>query len=1003
MPHLCCETTNMPPALFIFYLTYLLSNRHVHIGFKAKFYGAKKQRAKILAALLMFGYGFSFGNGRADFSVNKSAGCPPLLVNFTNLSSPGVTCNWDFGNGNNSTLFNPSAAFENPGIYRVTLVVTNGSQTDSFSKTIVVFTPPTANFTANKTSACSGDSGIIRFQNQAIAGSAPIINYTWGFGIGTASDSENASYQYSHPGAYNITLVVRDSNQCSANKTIPAYIQIYPLPLVSFTASPQNSCTSPQTVQFSNTSNGIGLNYLWTLDINITSTLQNPVYTYTEQSFMVQLAVTDTNGCKNFASEHITALQLHAGFIASDTHPCTGQSITFRNTSDLTGTQWYWDFGDGTTSTENNPAKVYNSTGTYTVNFIINDGNCGDSIKRTAYITVISGFPVNMASFSAEPTYSCRPPLSVNFQNITPGVNQSQYSYFWNFGDDSTSNLQNPTTVYHHAGNYTVNLTITNSSGCIITGSVTNYIIIGQPVPRASIDTLDCPGAPVSFLSQSLYTSSVLWKFGDGDSSAIPQTTHVYNHSGYYTITLTAYNMSGCDSTIVLHNFVHIQTISSDFTVLDSFSTCPPFIAGFSNLTPYQGNRFLWDFGDGYTDITYNPTHIYFNPGVYTVKLITTWSGGHCTDTVTHANIITVQGPYGTFTESAIGGCAPVTVTFGASVSANTKTISCDLGDGTLISDSTNFDHIYLQPGSYNPVFILTDFVGCRVAYPLRSIDVHSLPVVNSFDTSVCPGSGVQVSFAASPNTYNWAPSGSISCDTCAEVTLYPLQSTLYTVTATSIIECQNTAAINVFIKLPPVLNDSVQFTLCPHDTCSLFVGNATKFRWWPALYLSDTNAISPLCTPLTSTLYTVSAWDSNGCVATAQVHINIKDKIGITLPDSVLACPERGVVLQPALTGNYRDPVQYSWSPAQYLNSSDILNPVATIYDSAVQFQLIAANGHCMADTERLTVYPDVPIIQVSPAVTVNPYVLVSFYAASSEILSFNKGPGHSNGICRG
>src|SRR4051812_20560785 len=76
----------------------------------------------------------------ADFSANKFAGCPPLLVNFINVSQPVTgTWSWDFGNGNTSTLANPSAVFNNPGVYHVKLIAINGSQRDSITKTVTVY------------------------------------------------------------------------------------------------------------------------------------------------------------------------------------------------------------------------------------------------------------------------------------------------------------------------------------------------------------------------------------------------------------------------------------------------------------------------------------------------------------------------------------------------------------------------------------------------------------------------------------------------------------------------------------------------------------------------------------------------------------------------------------------------------------------------------------------------------------------------------------------------
>ncbi|HSY76160.1 MAG TPA: PKD domain-containing protein, partial [Bacteroidia bacterium] len=593
--------------------------------------------------------------------------------------------------------------------------------------------------------------------------------------------------------------------------------------------------------------------------------------------------------------------------------------------------------------------------------------------------------------FYADTTIACKTPFTVNFLNTTPGINQSQYYYHWSFGDGDTSDIQNPTETYTNPGSYTVSLSISDSSGCVIALVINNYIIAHPPVSRVSVNPVACPGAPVSFASQSLYTSSVLWNFGDGDTSTNINPVHKYAHSGRYTVTLTAHSHAGCDSTTVFPNLIDIEPVVSDFVMSDSFSRCPPFVVLFSNLTSPSGNLFLWNFGDGYTDTAYNPTHIYFHPGVYTVKLITIANGGYCTDTLTRANAVTVQGPTGSFVLAPATGCVPLTVSFSSSISSNTQTFLCDLGDGNVITSPGNFTHAYTQARVYHPEYILTDYAGCRVPYSADSITAYAPPVVNNMDTAVCMGASLHLSVNTNASRYSWWPATFIDCDTCADITFNGPQSTLYNVISINVHGCRSTSAVNVTVMLPPALNDSVQFSLCPHDTAILFVGNAENMIWSPTQYLSDSAAVSPLCTPLSSMWYTVTAHNSNGCTAQTQVMVNIKNKIGLTLADSIATCPGRPVLLETSLNGNYQADVQYVWSPVQYLNSADIASPMATIQDSVMQFQLIASNGHCMADTENIKVYTDVPAIHLSAPITTTPYSEVSFSAGSSQSLAYN------------
>ena len=196
----------------------------------------------------------SLANVQANFSANKFSGCSPLVVTFSNTSQPSNSnWFWDFGNGNTSTLANPSAVFNVSGVYQVKLVVSNGTQKDSVTKAITVFRLPQVEFHAVQTDVCQGDS--LFLINDIIPGDAPITNYAWGFGNGIASSFPTPAHTYSTVGLYNITLVVQDGNGCSANNNKNAYIQVIANPQVSFTASPAISCNVSQLVSFANTSN----------------------------------------------------------------------------------------------------------------------------------------------------------------------------------------------------------------------------------------------------------------------------------------------------------------------------------------------------------------------------------------------------------------------------------------------------------------------------------------------------------------------------------------------------------------------------------------------------------------------------------------------------------------------------------------------------------------------------------------------------------------------------
>ena len=923
----------------------------------------------------------------ANFTPDKTSGCPPLVVNFTDHSTGNPnTWFWDFNNGNTSTLQNPSAVFLSSGIYKVKLIESNGTETDSVIRIITVFALPVVDFNVSSPKICLHDT--MTLNSNITLGSAPITQYAWGFGNGVANSSSTAHYLYNQTGAYTITLVVQDSNGCTGNLSRPSYVHVYAPPVAAFTASPTFSCNTSQLVTFTNHSTGGGLSYFWRLDGSDSSTLANPTHVYPQETVNATLIVTDTNGCSAGAQEQITVGTLAADFKATKTTACTGEKITFINNSTIQGTSWHWDFGDGTTSAASSATKAYSVPGLYTVTFKVYDTGCADSITKTNYITITPGFNVSTASFGADSVFSCGQPLHTTFTNTTatgPGD-----TYHWIFGNGDTSDVQNPLETYTTPGNYTVTLVITDSNGCMITGTQTDMIQTARPVAAFGVDSAVCLGASVTFYNASTNAQAYMWLFGDGDTSYAENPTHLYTADGTYSVTLFAYNKGGCDTSVTRTNCIRVSNVHVDFHVNSTFSPCPPFVCLLTNQSDPKVNKFFWDFGDGYTDTAKNPTHIYFYPGVYTVKLVGHTPQG-CLDTMVYTNLITVQGPTGHFTVTPRVGCLPLEVRIIATPSSNTQTLWCDLGDGTVIHDTTNVLHTYNQVRVYHPEFVLTDQIGCTVTYPLDSVIVHPDPSLKVSDTSVCSGATVSVSVASDASLVLWSPDTLLSCSTCKTVTLTPIDSMVYTVMATNQFGCIASGVVNVNAVPIPVLNDSVSAHLCAGDTKILYVGNANEVVWSPGLYLSDSTAANPFCTPSASVNYTVTAYNSLGCSASTHVPVMVKNKVTVTLASNADVCTDGSVNLPVSVVFSSDLGTSYIWNKPQYLNDPTSSDPLASPGTRSMDFTVVVRSGHCIPDTQVVdVVVVPTPDIEVSSTIATTPLADVPLYAASHQQLTY-------------
>jgi gliding motility-associated-like protein len=574
----------------------------------------------------------------ANFSADKVSGCSPLTVKFTDLSTNTPTSwIWDFGNGQLQSVQNPTVNFSTPGTYTVKLIARNSSGIDEEEKInyITVFPSPAASFTANITTACVPAN--IQFTDQSIvpAGGGIITAWSWNFGDGSAnSTSQNPSHTYTTAGFYTVSLLITSSTGCQSFTSIGRYIRIINGIDADFVYSQPTTCQGPFNISFQDQSSGPGtLSYLWNFgNGNPPSTLPNPTTSYaTPGTYPVQLTVQSNLGCNGTITKNIIVAGKTTDFIAPASI-CLGQSVTFQNNSSPSPASSFWDFGDGTTSSQTNPTKTYLAGGIFQVRLINNYGNCIDSITKT--VSVNTQPPVN---FTANDSTSCKAPFTVQFSDLSPSAS----TWLWDFGDGSpTSNVKNPSHTYNSLGAFSVTLTITLPGGCSNTITKFQYIKISPTTVRISnVPTGGC----IPFTFQPIATiqsvdSVISYSWNLGEPGAIYNTqspTHIYTTVGSYTIQLTITTQNGCIETISIPNGVLTgtpPTVNFSFTPNNTCASTPIQFTDLSSTTSGAIVRWLWDFGDSLTSTLQNPTHTYVDTGFLNVKLIVSNNG--CMDSL---------------------------------------------------------------------------------------------------------------------------------------------------------------------------------------------------------------------------------------------------------------------------------------------------------------------------------------------------------------------------------
>ncbi len=422
----------------------------------------------------------------ASFISNASSGNIPLTVQFvdSSLNTP-TSWTWLFGDGGISSLQNPAHIYTTPGTYTVTLIASNsaGSNTATYQGYITATkaaSVPIVSFVTNVTSG----SPPLSVQFLDTSSNSP-SSWVWSFGDGGTSASPNPVHIYTTQGSYTVTLTTTNSagSNTSSVSNFITINQVTVVPMALFKTTVMSGY-EPLTVQFVDASTNSPNSWVWSLVDGGTSTLQNPAHTYAAAgSYTVTLTASNAMGSNTVSQPGyitVNAAIPVASFIANVTTGINPLSVQFTDTTNNTPTGWYWTFGDGGTSTLQNPTHTFTSVGSYAISLGATNTAGSNTTTMPAFITVSNAASPPSSSFISD-IQSGKAPLTVQFQDTS---GNSPTSWQWFFGDGAQSTDQNPTHTYMESGTYTVSLTTTNSGGQNIT-TMKGYITVTSPLVTA--------------------------------------------------------------------------------------------------------------------------------------------------------------------------------------------------------------------------------------------------------------------------------------------------------------------------------------------------------------------------------------------------------------------------------------------------------------------------------------------------------------------------------------
>ena len=842
----------------------------------------------------------------------------------------GNTYSWNNGASlSSASVANPTANPTTTTTYTVTVTETATGCTNTDQVTVTVNDVPTADFTFSD--LCEGDQ--TQFTDASTIVSGSIISWTWDFGDGVGSSSQqNPTYQFGSAGTYTVELIVESGFNCA--DTITKNVTIEPLPIAD--AGADQTICDRDTVQIG-TAATLGYSYAWDNAATLSNaSISNPeAFPSTTTTYTV--TVTD-NSTTCTATDQVTITVNSvptAAFTVADT--CIGSSTTFDG-SPSGAASYSWDFGDGIgTSTQEDPTYTYATAGTYTVKLVVENGaGCKDSVSRDIEIKTLP-----TADAGADDDICAGDNIQIGSASI------SGYTYAWdNSATLSSATVSDPTASPTTTTNYTVTVTET-ATGCTNTDQVT---ITVNPLPTADAgaDQAICEGESTQIGSAAIAGNTYSWNNGASLSSASvanptahPTTTTTYT----VTVTETATGCTNTDQVTVTVNDVP----TADFTFSDLCEGDQTQFTDASSIASGSISSWTWDFGDGVgSSSQQNPTYQYSSAGTYTVELIVE-SGLNCADTITK-NVTIEPLPIADAGADQII-CDRDTVQIGT---AATLGYSYAWDNAATLSNASISNPEAFPSTTTTYTVTVTDNSTTCTATDQVTITVNPLAVVDFNFNQACLGDQTQFTDASSItsgtlSSWTWDFGDGIGTSTQQNPSYSYSAAGSYTVKLVvgSSSGCIDSISKTVIVDTLPIADAGTDQTICSQDTAILggLAVSTFSYNWDNSSTLNDASVANPKAFPTTTTTYSVTVTDGNGCTDVDEVEITVNDLPVVDAGPDQITCLNDSVQIGGSPTG--ATAVSYLWTPALGLSDATIANPMASPQDTTKYFvEITDANG---------------------------------------------------------
>ena len=813
---------------------------------------------------------------------------------------------------------------------------------------------------------CQAES--ILLESGIVADTYTWVNLNTGITVGSTPD-----ITVSQEGNYQLTAT---RGLCTGFDLIS--VEVRNNPVASFTSS-SSGCVG-QSVTFQNisiSSEGTITNYLWDFGDGTSSVISDPIHIYSEGDFDVSLTVTTDFGCTDIFNQTISVYENPIADFTIDA--CEGSVSNIQNLSTLPTVDvstFLWDFGDGSSSTDEIPNKVFSEPGNYTVTLSVSQNGCEDFASK-----LITVDPLPIIPFSGTLT-TCGTSIPLDAGN--PG---STYRWF----EAGTGTTLSTSQVYTATSNGDLGLEVTTAEGCVLTEVVTTILNSAIDVDLGS-DRVECgpitldagifPNASygwstgensslIQITESGIYSVNVIDINGCSDSDQISITinelpkvdlgedielcegefvtldagefegtylwstgaisrTITVDATGNYSVTLT--NASGCQASDDVS--IEVNPIPLVDFVFPNTATGEPTI--FTNNTAFGGVvTYSWDFGDGSFSTLEDPLKVYSFPDTYSVTLTATTDQG-CQ--VSHQQeIIVLAQPQSNF--GATDGCSNEIILFeNTSVLplGDTYTFLWTFGDGNS-STETNPEHTYISSGDYVVTLNVTSSNGFN-DINFKTVHIDQRPFVDFGDMITTCDDEVVLDALNLGSTYQWN-------DNSSNRTLTISNSGEYAVTITSPEGCVFTENVTVILQESPEPDLGPDVQVCGSVILDAGVDAAT--------YLWSNGERTRSISVEESGTYSVEVISQDLCVSEDEINVVVNPLPEVDLGEDIAICSGQEVVIN-AFTSTAST---YMWSTGENA-------PQLSVTESGVYSVTLTSDQGCEFTDEIEVQFFDLPVL---------------------------------------